>query len=106
MLKIGGRHPNVRFAPDHFAGWSGSEDKGAMAEALESLAKVSNAYLRVSSTSLRLYSDLFDQEKDLFRRIVEAFTPQRIMWGSNLPSSRDGGHIGQVTLGQTAIPWL
>jgi predicted TIM-barrel fold metal-dependent hydrolase len=28
------------------------------------------------------------------------------MWGSNFPSSRDGGYIGQVKLGQTALPWL
>ena len=106
MRYIAERHPNVPFAPDHFAGWNGSDDKPAMTAALESLAKLPNAYLRVSSTSLVPYSDLSDQEKDLFRRVIEAFTPQRIMWGSNFPSSRDGGYIGQVKLGQTALPWL
>ena len=52
MRYIAERHPNVPFAPDHFAGWSGSDDKPAMTAALESLAKLPNAYLRVSSTSL------------------------------------------------------
>ena len=28
------------------------------------------------------------------------------MWGSNFPSSREGGYIGQVQLGQTALSWL
>ena len=28
------------------------------------------------------------------------------MWGSNFPSSRVGGYLGQVRLGQTALPWL
>jgi predicted TIM-barrel fold metal-dependent hydrolase len=28
------------------------------------------------------------------------------MWGSNFPSSRAGGYIGQVRLGQTALSWL
>jgi predicted TIM-barrel fold metal-dependent hydrolase len=28
------------------------------------------------------------------------------MWGSNFPSSRAGGYIGQVQLGQTALSWL
>lgn len=28
------------------------------------------------------------------------------MWGSNFPSSRAGGYLGQVQLGQTALPWL
>ena len=106
MRNIGRRYPNVLFAPDHFAGWSGSEDKTAMTVALEALAKLPNAHLRISSTSLGPYADLSDQEKDLFRRVFEAFTPQRIMWGSNFPSSRDGGYEGQVKLGQTALPWV
>ena len=106
MRHIGERHPNVPFAPDHFAGWSGSDDKPAMTANLESLAKLPNAYLRVSSISIGSYSDLSDQESDLFRRVIEAFTPQRIMWGSNFPSSRNGGYIAQVALGQTALPWL
>ena len=106
MRNIGRRYPNVLFAPDHFAGWSGSEDKTAMTVALEALAKLPNAHLRISSTSLGPYADLSDQEKDLFRRVFEAFTPQRIMWGSNFPSSRDGGYVGQVKLGQSALPWL
>ena len=103
---VAARHPNVIFAPDHFAGWSGAEDKAAMTIALEGLATLPNAYLRISSTSLGLYADLTLNEKELFRRVIEAFTPRRVMWGSNFPSSRDGGYIGQVQLGQTALPWL
>ncbi|ETX06290.1 MAG: hypothetical protein ETSY2_18010 [Candidatus Entotheonella gemina] len=106
MRNIGARHPNVIFAPDHFAGWSGAEDKAAMTFALERLAMLPNAYLRISSTSLGPYADLTAPEKDLFRTVIEAFTPQRLMWGSNFPSSRAGGYIGQVKLGQTALPWL
>ncbi len=106
MRNVAGRHPNVIFAPDHFAGWSGAEDKAAMTIALEGLATLPNAYLRISSTSLGLYADLTPNEKELFRRVIEAFTPRRVMWGSNFPSSRDGGYIGQVRLGQTALPWL
>ena len=106
MRNIGARHPNVRFAPDHFAGWSGAGDKAAMTVALEALAQLPNACLRISSTSLGPYADLSDDEKDLFRRVIEAFTARRMMWGSNFPSSRQGGYIGQVELGKTALPWL
>ena len=106
MRAIGARHPNTLFAPDHFAGWSGADDKAAMTVALEELAALPNAYLRISSTSLGPYAGLSDAEKDLFRRVIEAFTPRRVMWGSNFPSSREGGYIGQVRLGQTALPWL
>jgi predicted TIM-barrel fold metal-dependent hydrolase len=106
MHNVAARHPNVIFAPDHFAGWSGAADKAAMTIALERLATLPNAYLRISSTSLGPYADLTPPEKDLFRTVIEAFTPQRIMWGSNFPSSRAGGYMGQVQLGQTALPWL
>ena len=106
MRNMAARHPNVILAPDHFAGWSGAEDKAAMTIALEGMAKLSNAYLRISSTSLGPYANLSSPEKELFRRVIDAFTPQRVMWGSNFPSSREGGYIGQLQLGQTALPWL
>ena len=106
MRNVAARHPNVMFAPDHFAGWSGAEDKAAMTTALEGLAKLPNAYLRISSTSLGPYTGLTPPEQELFRRVIEAFTPRRVMWGSNFPSSREGGYTGQVQLGQTALPWL
>ena len=77
-----------------------------MTAALEEMAKLPNAHLRISSTSLGPYADLSAADKDLFRQVIGAFTPQRVMWGSNFPSSRDGGYIGQVKLGQTALPWL
>ena len=106
MRNVAARHPNVIFAPDHFAGWSGADDKAAMTTALEGLAKLPNAYLRISSTSLLPYAELTPPEKELFRRVIDAFTPRRVMWGSNFPGTRDGGYIGLVQLGQTALPWL
>ena len=106
MRHMGARHPTVRFAPDHCAGWSGAADKAAMTSALERLAQLPNAYMRLSSTSLGPYADLTPPEQVLFRRVIEAFTPRRVMWGSNFPSSRAGGYLGQVQLGQTALAWL
>jgi predicted TIM-barrel fold metal-dependent hydrolase len=106
MRNVGARHPNVIFAPDHFAGWSGAEDKAAMTTALEELAQLPNAYLRISSTSLGPYAELTPTEKELFRRVIGAFTPQRVMWGSDFLSSREGGYVGQVHLAKSALPWL
>ena len=70
MRNVGARHPNVLFAPDHFAGWSGAADKAAMTNALEELARLPNAYLRISSTSLGPYADLTAPEQELFRRVM------------------------------------
>jgi len=106
MRTMAARHPNVIVAPDHFAGWNGAEDKAAMTTALEELAKLPNAYLRISSTSLGPYIELGVAEKDLFNRVIDAFTPKRVMWGSNFPGTRDGGYIGLVQLAKTALSWL
>ncbi len=106
MRNVAARHPNVMFAPDHFAGWSGADDKAAMTTALEEMAKLPSAHLRVSSTSLGPYTGLNDAEKELFQRVVNAFTPQRVMWGSNFPSSREGGYFGQLQIAATALDWL
>jgi len=106
MRNVAARHPNVMFAPDHFAGWSGSDDKAAMTTALEEMAKLPNAHLRVSSTSLGLYPGLTAPEQELFQRVIAVFTPQRVMWGSNFPSSRDGGYAGQLQIAATALDWL
>src|SRR5262249_57464706 len=104
MRNVGARHPNVLFAPDHFAGWNGAQDKAAMTMALESLAQLPNAYLRVSSTSLGPYATLTPTEQELFRRVIEAFTPRRVMWGSNFPSSPPGRYLAQVRPAHPPLP--
>ena len=106
MRNVASRHPNVMFAPDHFAGWSGSDDKPSMTTALEEMAKLPNAHLRISSTSLGPYTGLSDPVKELFQRVIRAFTPRRVMWGSNFPSSREGGYIGQLQIAKTSLDWL
>ena len=101
------RFPGVIVAPDHMAGWSNAkEDREEMTKALLDLAVLPNAYLRISTTSLAPYESLAESEKDMFQRIIDALTPKRVMWGSNFPSSREGGYGAQVELGRTALPFL
>ncbi len=107
MRAMAARFPGVIMAPDHMAGWSNAkEHRTAMTRALIDLAALPNAYLRISTTSLAPYGSLDKSEQDMFRRIIEAFRPQRVMWGSNFPSSREGGYGAQVELGRTALPFL
>lgn len=107
MRAMATRFPGVAVAPDHMAGWSNTkEHRTEMTRALLDLAALPNAYLRISSTSLAPYGSLNAGEKDMFRRILDAFSPQRVMWGSNFPSSREGGYGAQVELARTALPFL
>lgn len=101
------RFPGVNAAPDHFAGWSGNKEQRAeMTRSLAALATLPNAYLRISNTSIGPYASLDQADKDLFKRVIDAFTPQRVMWGSNFPATREGGYTAQVKLAQTALPFL
>jgi L-fuconolactonase len=101
------RFPGVIVAPDHMAGWSNAtEQREEMTKALVELAGLPNAYLRISTTSLGLYDSLDESEKDMFKRVLDALTPQRVMWGSNFPGSREGGYGALVELGKTALPFL
>ena len=85
MRNVGApRHPNVLFASDHFAGWSGAQDKAAMTTALEGLAQLPNAYLRLSSTSL-MPADLTPPEQELFRRVIEGLHATTRHVGFQLP---------------------
>lgn len=107
MRAMAERFPGVTMAPDHMAGWSNAPDRREeMTKALVDLAALPNAYLRISSTSLGPYQDLAETEKAMFRQVIEAFSPRRVMWGSNFPSSREGGYRAQVELGRTALPFL
>jgi len=107
MRAMAQRFPGVTMAPDHMAGWSNApEQREAMTRALVELASLPNAYLRISSTSIGPYEGLDEPDKTMFRRVIDAFTPARVMWGSNFPSSREGGYGAQVELARTALPFL
>lgn len=107
MRAMAQRFPGVAVAPDHMAGWSNAaEQRVEMTRALVELAALPNTYLRISSTSLAPYEGLDEADKAMFQRVIDAFSPARVMWGSNFPSSRDGGYGAQIELGRTALPFL
>jgi predicted TIM-barrel fold metal-dependent hydrolase len=101
------RFPGVFCTPDHMGGWSNDKGQGeAMTKALVALAALPNVYLKISTTSLGPYLTMKPEEQDLFRRVINAFTPRRMMWGSNYPASREGGYAAQLETGRKAAAWL
>lgn len=107
MRAMAAKFPSVIMAPDHMAGWSAAkEQRTQMTDALVNLAKQPNAYLRISTTSFQPYADLTEPEKTQFRKVIDAFTPKKVMWGSNYPANRVGGYKAQVEIGKTAVPFL
>ena len=107
MRAMAARFPGVTVAPDHMAGWSNAaDDRVAMTRALIGLAALPNTFLRISTTSLGPYGSLDESGKRMFQEVLTAFTPRRVMWGSNFPSSREGGYAAQLKIGRTALPFL
>ena len=91
MRHVGARHPNGLCAPAHFAGGRGATDQAAVTTALAGLAQLPQASGRLASPSLGPDAALTPPEQELCRRVIEACTPRRVMWGANVPSSRAGG---------------
>ena len=85
------RYPEVPVVLDHLGGsraHGGSINEGG--EAFWELASFPNVYLKFSTLNT-LYAEAIGVEtKEFFRRLVGTFGADRLMWGSDYPSSR--GH--------------
>lgn len=100
------RFPEVPVALDHMFGWSGTgAPRAEVTQGLFDLAALPNIYMKFSTTNLAPFDGLDDSEKDMFRRILDAFTPQRLMWGSNYPAS-EGSYGDMANLGRRSLPFL
>jgi predicted TIM-barrel fold metal-dependent hydrolase len=102
------RFPDLRLALDHLA--LPSLSKGpvqSMAGPLFELARFPNLYGKLSSWTIE--SLIRNDEKacsDFFRRLIDAFGPERLMWGSNYPASNELTYQGFVDLAQQRLSFL
>jgi predicted TIM-barrel fold metal-dependent hydrolase len=98
--EVAARHPGLRLIIDHMGIWREHVDD-AMATAAEqtvALARYPNVFVKTSaaptlSTQPYPYRNIFPA----IRRIVEAFTPQRCFWGSDVSRLR-GTYREAVTM--------
>ena len=102
------RHPGLRFAMDHLS--IPTKTRGAESFAgldrLLALAKYPN--LAVKASSMPSYSVEDYPHRDLhehLRRVVDAFGPRRVFWGSDYSRLR-GSYRNAVTLFTEELPWL
>lgn len=87
VARIARLHATLRIALDHFglAGTAGPADIARATDELERAARVSN--LSVKASALPVYvSDAypFRSLHDCIRRVVAAFGPPRVFWGSDM----------------------
>ncbi len=109
------RYPEVAVVLDHLGGsraHGGSINEGG--QAFWGLASFPNVYLKFSTLNT-LYAEAIGVEtKEFFRRLVGTFGANRLMWGSDYPSSREhsyGDLLHQTRdhlafLGPEDLDWL
>lgn len=103
------RFPGVPVVLDHMAGLLGPRHSDIvlfLLQELLDLADLPNVFLKVSTVNLAPLSTLGEEGFDVFRRVLDRYGSQRLMWGSNYPVSQQGSYADMVDLGRSALPFL
>jgi predicted TIM-barrel fold metal-dependent hydrolase len=108
LARVLERFGEIRFALDHL-GLPRLDDGPHFAkqQALFDLARFPNFYGKFSSWTIAAAAKNGARGcADFFRRLVDAFGPQRLMWGTNFPASNDRTYRGFVNFAQEQLSFL
>jgi predicted TIM-barrel fold metal-dependent hydrolase len=102
------RFPDLRLALDHLGLPSLSRGPAhSMAGPLFELARFPNFYGKFSSWTIESLAKNGDKAcTDFFRRLIDGFGPERLMWGSNFPASNELTYRGFADLAQERLGFL
>jgi predicted TIM-barrel fold metal-dependent hydrolase len=70
------------------------------------LSRFPNLYLKFSSETIYAARRDKSTPREFFRRLVEHFSPKRIMWGSNFPATHDRGLNEQLEMAREELSFL
>lgn len=109
MADVAQRHPRLKLIMDHLSIPKGKMDDDAFAHIgeLTKLAKYPN--VAVKATSMPHYSTEPYPHPRLhphIRKVVDAFGPKRVFWGTDMTKLPRGGYRQNVTLFTEELPWL
>jgi L-fuconolactonase len=101
------RFPSVPVALDHLGAPRLAEGPPyETARPLFELARFPNLYLKFSSVSLYSAASGKSTPGEFFRRLLDIFGPDRLMWGSNFPATYDRGLKEQLGLAREELSFL
>ncbi|ABE36892.1 amidohydrolase family protein [Paraburkholderia xenovorans LB400] len=83
-----------------------SGDSVSKERPLLDLARFPNCILKFSTISLRVAAAFEGGAQGQFERLIDAFGAQRLMWGSDYPSTPEGGIPGLVNEMHQALDFL
>jgi predicted TIM-barrel fold metal-dependent hydrolase len=99
------RFARVPVLLDH-AGGMGAGESDAVVDALIGLAELPNLQLKVSTVNFAPLAAQGEAGLARWRRIVDAYGAERLLWGSNYPVSQEGSYADMARLGERALPFL
>jgi len=101
------RFPAVRVALDHLGAPRLAEGPPyETVRPLFELARFPNLYLKFSSVTLYGAATGKSTPGEFFRRLLDIFGPDRLMWGSNFPATYDRGLKAQLDLAREELSFL
>jgi predicted TIM-barrel fold metal-dependent hydrolase len=109
IQKVAEQHPGINFTLDHMSVPKGRKDSEAFVhmDELVKLAKTPN--IAVKATSLSHYTtDAYPHQAahEPLKKVVDAFGPKRVFWGTDLTKLRPGSYREAVTMFTEEMPWL
>jgi predicted TIM-barrel fold metal-dependent hydrolase len=108
--RLGGvleRHSELPIALDHLGMPRLDDGPLYQKEALFDLARFPNFYGKFSSWTIAAAAKNGEGGcADFFHRLLDAFGPQRLMWGSNFPASNDRTYRGFVEFAKEQLAFL
>lgn len=109
IQKVAQAYPGLRVTLDHMSIPKGAQDAAAF-EHLDELVKLAaTPNIAVKATSLPHYTtDPYPHTlvHPHLRRVVDAFGPKRVFWGTDVTKLEPGGYRQAVTMYTEEMPWL
>ena len=109
MEAVARKHPGLRIIMDHLSMPKGKKGDEAFAhlDELTKLAALPN--VAVKATSLPHYTTEPYPHRGLephVRKIIDAYSPRRVFWGTDMTKLPPGGYRQAVTYWTEEMPWL
>jgi predicted TIM-barrel fold metal-dependent hydrolase len=109
IASVAERHPGLKLTLDHLSIPKGRKDDAAFAhvDELVKLARLPN--VAVKATSMPHYTTEPYPHRVIhphLRKVIEAFGPRRVFWGTDVTKLPPGTYRQAVTLFTEELPWL
>lgn len=107
LLRAARRHPQTRILVDHMTLSHGDAEPFAQWADVLALADAPNVWMKVSYFPEVAHEPFpFARTQPYFERLYERFGPDRLIWGSNYPPSRDAASYAESVSFIDTLPFL